>query len=199
MPDHQEFDIVVYGSTSAAVATSVQAARLGRTVALISPQQHIGETLFHKFDLALLLISTTGGIQINGLGATDIDNQAEFQNSTTLGGLNLELHQRISDHYGRRGRLDDVVLKKLKDPDVWRFESRVAEQVISEWLTEYPLITIIKVNFTRVTMILRILKRLCIACSSNIHEVQAPAGSRRRPGGKLYQINTLREPNAGFG
>ena len=87
-----------------------------------------------------------GGIQVNGLGASDIDNQVEFQNSTTLGGLNLELHQRISDHYGRRQRLDQVVREKLKDPDVWRFESRVAEQVIAQWLAEYPSVTIIKVS-----------------------------------------------------
>lgn len=38
----QEFDLVVYGSTSAAVAASIQAARLGRSVALVSPHEHIG-------------------------------------------------------------------------------------------------------------------------------------------------------------
>jgi len=40
------FDLVVYGSTSAAVATSIQAARVGRSVALISPSQHIGNYLY---------------------------------------------------------------------------------------------------------------------------------------------------------
>lgn len=94
------------------------------------------------------LNKTTGGIQINGLGATDIDNQAEFQNSTTLGGLNLEFHQRISRHYGRLERLNEVVEKKFKDPDVWRFEARVAEQTIRNWLAENPSITIIKVSLT---------------------------------------------------
>ena len=42
MSGARTFDIVVYGSTSAAVATSIQAARLGRIVALVSPQEHIG-------------------------------------------------------------------------------------------------------------------------------------------------------------
>ncbi|CAI4214321.1 unnamed protein product [Parascedosporium putredinis] len=120
------YDIVVYGSTSGAVATSIQAARLGRSVALVSPQEHIG------------------GIQINGLGATDIDNQVEFQNSTTLGGINLELHQRISRHYGRLARLEEVVAKGIKDPEVWRFEPRVAEKVIADWLAEHASITVIK-------------------------------------------------------
>ncbi|KAE9578441.1 hypothetical protein CGCF415_v012742 [Colletotrichum fructicola] len=126
MSQLETYDIVVYGSTSGAVATAIQASRLGRSVALVSPQEHIG------------------GIQINGLGATDIDNQAEFQNSTTLGGLNLELHQRISRHYGRLDRLNEVVEKKLKDPDVWRFEARVAKQVIKDWLAENPSIIIVK-------------------------------------------------------
>lgn len=95
------------------------------------------------------LNKTTGGIQINGLGATDIDNQAEFQNSTTLGGLNIEFHERISRHYGRLERLDEVVKKKLKDPDAWRFEARVAEQIIRDWLAENPSITVIKVCLPR--------------------------------------------------
>ena len=86
-----------------------------------------------------------GGTQINGLSASDIDNQAEFQNSTTLGGINLELHERISRHYGREEILSQVVKEGLKDPDVWRFEARVAEKVIAEWLAEYPAITILKV------------------------------------------------------
>ncbi|OBR05801.1 Xanthan lyase [Colletotrichum higginsianum IMI 349063] len=126
MSPPEEYDIVVYGSTSGAVATAIQAARLGRSVSLISPQEHIG------------------GIQVNGLGATDIDNQAEFQNSTAVGGLNLELHQRISAHYGRLDRLNEVVKKRLKVPEVWRFEARVAERIIREWLDEHRSIAIIK-------------------------------------------------------
>ncbi|KAH8174171.1 FAD dependent oxidoreductase domain-containing protein [Sarocladium implicatum] len=122
----QVFDLVVYGSSSGAVAASIQAARLGHHVALVSPHDHIG------------------GIQISGLGATDIDNQVEFQNSTTVGGLNLELHERISKRYGREERLREVVQKKLKDPEVWRFEPKVAEAVIAEWLAEHELITVIK-------------------------------------------------------
>jgi len=82
-----------------------------------------------------------GGIQINGLVASNIDSQPEFQNSTTLGGLNLKLHQRISRHYGRLERLNEVVEKKLKGPGVWRFEARTVEQIIEYWLAENPFIT----------------------------------------------------------
>lgn len=50
------FDLVVYGSTSGAVATSIQAARLGRSVALVTPHRHIGWAILHchYFDLGML-------------------------------------------------------------------------------------------------------------------------------------------------
>ena len=98
-----------------------------------------------EVDPSLTFYCVKGGIQINGLGSTDIDNQAEFQNSTTLGGLNLELHQRISKHYGRVEKLNEATKEARKNPDVWRFEANVAEKVIAEWLKEHPSVTIIKV------------------------------------------------------
>lgn len=87
-----------------------------------------------------------GGIQIEGLGATDIDNQAEVFNSPTVGGLALEFHRRVSKYYGRLEHLERCVQEGIKDPDVWRFESRVAEQIIKEWLAEFSGITILKVT-----------------------------------------------------
>lgn len=93
-----------------------------------------------------LLTCHIGGIQVEGLGATDIDNQSEFLNSTTVGGLALELHRRISAHYGRLERLEEVVRTRTKDAEVWRFESRVAEKVIKEWLAEFPSIEVIKAS-----------------------------------------------------
>lgn len=95
------------------------------------------------------LCARSGGIQINGLGATDIDNQAEFQNSTTLGGINLELHQRISKHYGRLDKLNHAVANKIKNPELWRFEARVAEMVIADWIAEHPEIFVIKVRVVK--------------------------------------------------
>lgn len=89
-----------------------------------------------------------GGIQVDGLGASDIDSQPDFANSSALGGIALELHRRISTYYGRLDRLDHVISEKIKDPTVWRFESRVAEMVIMKWLHEYPGIEVIKVLLT---------------------------------------------------
>lgn len=58
----------------------------------------------------------------------------------------MEFHQRISKHYGRLDRLNEVVASKLKDPDIWRFESRVAEKVVEDWLNEHPSITTINAS-----------------------------------------------------
>lgn len=141
-----EFDVIVYGSTSGAVAAAIQSAKLGRHVALVSPHSHIGRhSNIPVLHIIRKLIEVLGGIQIEGLGASDIDNQAEFQNSGTVGGLALELHRRISSYYGRLERLDEVVQKGIKDPTVWRFESSVAEAVIKKWLSEYSTLHIIYV------------------------------------------------------
>ncbi|KAL4882209.1 FAD dependent oxidoreductase-domain-containing protein [Aspergillus karnatakaensis] len=121
-----EYDIAIYGSTSGAVAAAIQSARLGRKTVLISPDDHIG------------------GIQIEGLGSTDIDNQIEFQNSLAVGGLALELHRRLSKHYGRSEQLEEVLANRLKVPEVWKFESSVLERIIAEWLAEFPELEVIK-------------------------------------------------------
>src|SRR5439155_18197960 len=51
-----DYDIVVYGGTSAGVAAAIQAARMGKTVVLIEPSRHIG------------------GLTSGGLGFTDSGN-----------------------------------------------------------------------------------------------------------------------------
>ncbi|KAL4791570.1 FAD dependent oxidoreductase-domain-containing protein [Aspergillus venezuelensis] len=123
-----EYEIAIYGSTSGAVAAAIQSARLGRKTVLISPDEHIG------------------GIQIEGLGSTDIDNQVEFQNSPAVGGLALELHRRLSKHYERSEQLEEVIFKRLKVPEVWKFESSVLERIIAQWLSEFPQLVIFKAS-----------------------------------------------------
>ncbi|CAI7595758.1 unnamed protein product [Penicillium glandicola] len=119
------YDIAIFGSSSGAVASVIQAAKLGRNASSNTPQ---------------------GGIQVEGLGSTDIDNQAGLKNSPSIEGLGLELHQRLSKHYGRLEQLEDVLAKGLKVPEVWKFESHVLEKVITDWLAEYPSISIIKAS-----------------------------------------------------
>ena len=113
------FDIVVYGGTSAGITSAVEAARNGKTVALIEPSAHIG------------------GIAVEGLGGTDIDNHKEFQNSIAVGGLALEFYRRIAKAYNREEAFEAALRKSTKETKLWRFESHVAEQVYNDWVSEY--------------------------------------------------------------
>jgi arylsulfatase A-like enzyme len=70
-------DVVVYGDTSGGVTAAVQAARMGKSVLLISPTGHLG------------------GLTSSGLGATDLGNPA------ILGGLAREFYHRVYEHYER--------------------------------------------------------------------------------------------------
>ncbi len=118
-------DLVIYGATSAGVTASIQGAKLGHRVLLIEPSDHLG------------------GMLVEGLGGSDIDNHGNFQNSFAVSGLALEFHRRLAKKYNRLEKFDQVVAERIKDPSVWRFESSVAEQVIMEWLAEYPQIKIL--------------------------------------------------------
>ncbi|KAL4923349.1 FAD dependent oxidoreductase-domain-containing protein [Aspergillus undulatus] len=122
-----DYDIAIYGSTSAAMNISVRQPPF----------------LFSFYPTKLIPLHP-GGIQIEGLDSLDIDNQIEFQNSTTVGGLALELHRRLCKYYGLLERFKDVVSRRLKVSEVWEFESCVLERVIKGWLAEYLGLVIVK-------------------------------------------------------
>jgi hypothetical protein len=111
-------DVIVYGGTSAGVIAAVQAARMGRSVILLEPGRHLG------------------GMSVEGLGGSDIDNHREFQNSPAVGGLALEFYRRVSRHYGRLDRFDAMLSRRAKEPALWRFEPHVAEAVFNELVKE---------------------------------------------------------------
>lgn len=113
-----EADLCIYGGTSAAVIAAVQAAKEGKSVVLVEAGQHLG------------------GMSVEGLGGTDIDNHKEFQNSPAIGGLALEFYRRVSTYYGREAKFDAMVKERRKEPGLWRFEPRVAEAVWDAWVKE---------------------------------------------------------------
>jgi flavin-dependent dehydrogenase len=63
-----------------------------------------------------------GGMVVEGLGSADINNHW-FRKDTTVGGIAREFYERIGRKYGANG-------------PPFRFESRIAEEVIREMLAE---------------------------------------------------------------
>ena len=72
----KEYDIVIYGGTSAGVIAAIQAARMGAKAVLIEPGAHLG------------------GLTSGGLGQTDIGH------AETIGGLAREFYRTVGTFYG---------------------------------------------------------------------------------------------------
>ena len=85
-----ETDLCIYGGTSAGVIAAVQGAKMGKKVVLVEAGQHLG------------------GMSVEGLGGTDIDNQP-FRNSPAVGGLALEFYRRVSAAYGRTAAFEAML------------------------------------------------------------------------------------------
>ena len=66
-----DFDVVVYGGTSAGVIAAVQAKKMGKTVVVVGPDKHLG------------------GLSAGGLGFTDTGNKA------VIGGLSRDFYHRV--------------------------------------------------------------------------------------------------------
>ena len=75
----EEYDIVIYGGTGAAITAAVQAKKLGKSVVVVSPDKHLG------------------GLSSGGLGFTDTGNKA------VIGGLSREFYHRVWQHYNQAG------------------------------------------------------------------------------------------------
>lgn len=98
-------DVCVYGASAAGVMAAVQVVREGKRVVLLEPGTY------------------AGGISVDGLGGTDIDNH-NFKNSVAVGGLAAEFYRRIGKAYG-------------KDAPGYRFEPHVAQAVVDALLAEH--------------------------------------------------------------
>jgi FAD dependent oxidoreductase len=112
-----EADFCIYGGTSAGVVAAVQGTKMGKKIVLVEAGQHLG------------------GMSVEGLGGTDIDNHP-FQNSPAVGGLALEFYRRVSAHYGKQAAFDAMLRKRTKASGLWRFEPHVAEGIFETWVKE---------------------------------------------------------------
>ncbi len=116
------YDLVVYGGTSAGIASAVQAARMNLSVALIVHDNHLG------------------GLTSSGLGATDIGKKE------AIGGLAREFYRRVRQYYfshaaaWKQESLQDYLGHVYKDGvdanAMWYFEPHVASRIFREMLAE---------------------------------------------------------------
>ena len=73
----QQYDVCVYGGTSAGVIAAYTAARMGKKILLVEPGRHLG------------------GLTSGGLGYTDIGNKY------AITGLARDFYRRVGKHYGK--------------------------------------------------------------------------------------------------
>src|SRR5690606_4669566 len=106
-----EYDIVVYGGTSAGIIAGYTAKQLGKTVLVIEPGRHLG------------------GLTTGGLGATDIGNKyavtglakdfyrriGSYYNKFEQWTFEPHVAQKVYDDYIRKANLDIVKSYRLKD------------------------------------------------------------------------------------
>ncbi len=114
------YDLVVYGGTSAGIASSIQASRMGKSVLLIEPTNRLG------------------GLTTGGLGQTDIGNKH------VVGGISREFYQGIRKYYDhpknwkwqQKGEyLDEGQTRTEAGEDaMWTFEPSAAVAVYQEML-----------------------------------------------------------------
>src|SRR5262249_43046200 len=71
------YHAVIYGGTSSGVTAAIEAARLGKSVAIVEPSQHLG------------------GMTTGGLSATD------YGNKLAIRGLAREFYTRVGQAYGQ--------------------------------------------------------------------------------------------------
>jgi hypothetical protein len=124
-----EFDLVVYGGTSAGVIAAVQAKKMGKSVIIVCPDKHLG------------------GLSSGGLGFTDTGDKS------VIGGLSREFYHRIwkeynepsawkwqrREEYGNKGQGTPAIDGAQRT--MWIFEPHVAERVFEGFVKEFAIPT----------------------------------------------------------
>ena len=121
----ETWDLVIYGSSPAALSAAVQAKRMGKSAVIVSPETRIG------------------GLTTGGLGQTDIGNKRAF------GGLALQFYRDIAAYYADPARwtrerpedyFPDGQCSGTKDREsMWTFEPSAALAVLEGWEKKFGL------------------------------------------------------------
>lgn len=118
---NKEYDIVIYGGTSAGITSAIQASRMGKSVIIIEPSNRLG------------------GLTTGGLGQTDIGNKH------VIGGISREFYQNIRKYYNKPDSwkwqnsddyLDDGQTRTDKNENsMWTFEPSAALKVYHQMIS----------------------------------------------------------------
>ncbi len=122
-----EYDLVVYGGTSAGVIAAVQAKKMGKTAIIVGPDIHLG------------------GLSSGGLGYTDTGLK------NAIGGLSREFYHRVwkeyhtdsawkwekQSDYGNKGQGTPAI--DGENRTMWIFEPHVAEKVFEDFVKDYAI------------------------------------------------------------
>lgn len=118
--DTKEYDIIVYGGSSAGVVAAIQGSRMGKSVLLISQGNHLG------------------GMMSNGLGWVDIGKPS------TVGGLAKEYFHRVWSYYQddtawnweSKHPIKGQLMQDPQDETMYVVEPHVAELIFNTMLQE---------------------------------------------------------------
>ena len=115
----EEFDLVIYGSSPAAISAAVQAGRMGVKAVVVSPETRIG------------------GLTTGGLGQTDIGNKSAF------GGIALEFYRAVAVYYADRSHWkwqqpeeyfpDGQCAGSKSGGSMWTFAPSAALAILEGW------------------------------------------------------------------
>ena len=115
----KEYDVVIYGATSAGISAAIQCSRMNKTVLLIEPTNRIG------------------GLTTGGLGATDIGSR------DAVGGISREFYRNIKKYYDkseswtRQKKESYSQSRNIEGEDVmWTFEPSVALKIYKEMMAK---------------------------------------------------------------
>lgn len=117
-PPSSPFDCVVVGGTPGGIAAAVTAARMGRSVALVEENVHLG------------------GMSASGLGKSDIENRAAIR------GFFAEFVERVHRHYLETYGPDSENVRLCREG--YYYEPSVAEATFDRMVEEQPSITLLK-------------------------------------------------------
>ena len=124
----ENYDLVIYGGSSAAVAAAVQAKKMGRSVVVIEPSDRIG------------------GLTTGGLGQTDIGNKQ------VIGGISREFYREVRKWYQKpeawkwgqkpesgsfRGTGQSQTA--VEEDALWTFEPGTALAIYQRWVKQHDI------------------------------------------------------------